>query len=464
MINPAKIRVSVTAVTAALCILGVAAAQSPEEAAREEADRAFLEQQRRDAQQGELRAGAIPFEQILAAPENIQLNIAYARQQIIAGDLKEGVATLERVLLIDPTRHDVRVLYGLVLYRLGLFDRARYELELALDSGELPPALAAEAETYLGRIKYEQRLTRASLTLTTGVDYDNNRSQSPSSGQLLFLDTPLPAPGKIDDFAYIFSAQGRLLRDLGTQAGHTLHADASFYHSDKTKVDNLDLNAAALALGGTWYSGAWSISPRIRGGMYWLDGEDYLRSLGGEVEIAYRWNPKVTSYALVRGEDEDFRDTTNFGVASQRSGRRISARSGVAWRLSPTQTVTVEGLYSDKNAAVGYESYQRYGANVQHSWLLGRGAFSLIGFWAENSQYDMVDAFISPTILRDDWLYRGRVTIGAPISFFAPGLPEAIKDINLIAQYEYETVDSNILNFDYKAHKAAFLVSKRIAF
>mgnify|MGYP002829751534 CR=1 FL=1 len=96
--------------------------------------------------------------------------------------------------------------------------------------------------------------------------------------------------------------------------------------------------------------------------------------------------------------------------------------------------------------------------------LLGRGAFSMIGFWAENSSYDGPDPFITPAITRDEWLYRGRFTIGAPVSFFAPGLPEAIKDINLIAQYEYETVDSNILNFDYKTHKAAFLISKRIAF
>lgn len=464
MNNWTKFRASGSVMAASFCLLVTAQAQDPEEAAREAADRSFLDEQQRDAQRKDIRAGAIPFEQILAAPDNIQLNIDYARQQIIAGDLKEGVATLERVLLIDPSRHDVRVLYGLVLFRLGLFDRARYELELALDSGKLPSALAAEAETYLGRIRYEQRLTRGSLTLTAGVDYDSNRTQSPSSGQVLFIDMPLPAPPKIDDYAFIFSAQGRLVHDLGTQAGNTLHADVSFYHSDKTEVNNLDLNAAAAAFGGTWYAGNWSVTPRVRGAMYWLDGEDYLRSFGGEVEIAYRWNPKVTTYAKVRGEDEDFRNTSSFGVAAQRSGRRITARTGVAWRLSPTQTVTVEGLYSDKNATVGYESYKRYGGNVQHSWLLGRGAFSLIGFWAENSEYDAADGFVSPTILRDEWLYRGRVTLGAPVAFFAPGLPEAIKDINLIAQYEYETVDSNILNYDYRAHKAAFLVSKRIAF
>ncbi len=451
---------------------GSALAQEPEEAAREAVDRDLTEAQR-DLERDRYRAAPIPFAQVLSAPENVQLNIDYARQQIAAGDLKEAGATLERVLLLNPTLYDVRVLYGLVLYRLGLYDRARYELELALESGELPAPLAAEAETYLGRIKYEQRPTRGSLTVTTGVDYESNRNQSPSSGQVLFslplsptqyVTTTLNANPKIDDFAYILSAQGRLQHDLGTQEGSLLHADAGFYHSDKTEVDSLDLNAATLALGGTWYSGNWSVTPRLRGGFYWLDGDDYLATYGGEIEVAYRWDPQLATYVNFRGEEEDFRDTGDFGAASERSGRRLTGRAGVAWRFSSTQKLTVEGMVADKKGETAYESYDRYGVYAQHSWLLGRGAFSLLGFWAENSSYDGPDFFITPAITRDEWLYRGRVTLGAPVSFFAPELPEAVKDINLIVQYEYETVDSNILNFDYKTHKAAFLISKRIAF
>ncbi|WP_425409026.1 hypothetical protein [Hyphococcus sp.] len=448
-------------------------AQEPEESVRETVDRNLLEYQAQGSDRGESDFVGIPFEQVLATPENIQLNIAYARQQIIGGDLKEAGSTLERILLIDPAMHDVRVLYGLVLYRLGLFDRARYELELALDSNNLPPPLRAEAETYLNRIKYEQRQTRGSLTLTTGLDWDRNRNQSPSSGMVQSFLGVLPAEERNGDAAFIFSAQGRLIHDLGSQEGHTLHAEASYYHSDKHEVDRLDLDATTLALGGTWYAGDWSFTPRLRGGFYWLQGEDYQKTLGGDFEVAYRWNPHVKAYVTLRGEDENFRATTNFGSAPLRSGRRLGARSGLEWRFSTTQRLSVEAMYMDKQgdascsltgAVSGCESYGRYGANMQHSWLLGKGAFSLIGLWAERSEYDGVDRFISPSIVRDEWLYRARATVGAPLSVFLPNAPEGVKDINIIAQYEYETVDSNILNFDYDTHKAALLLSKRIAF
>ncbi|WP_133162336.1 DUF2860 family protein [Hyphococcus luteus] len=475
MVKWSACRASGALVAGTLCLLGPALAQEPEESAREAADQGLMDVQRRAEESDTAREAAIPFEQILRAPEDIRLNIAYARQQIAAGDLKEAGATLERILLINPDLYDVRVLYGFVLYRLGLYDRARYELELALESGLLPSALAAEAEAYLNRIKYEQRRTRGSLTVTAGVDYDSNRNQAPSSGMLQFaipndpvnptayLEAIVPANQRNGDAAYVFSAQGRLLHDLGSQEGHMLHADVGYYRSDKVEVDTLDLDAATVAAGGTFYSGKWSFTPTARGSFYWLGGDDYLSSWGGEVRTAYRWNPKITSYGAVRVEDEKFRATSNFGAAYLRSGKRIGLRGGTKWRFSPTQAVQVEGLYMIKDGEVAFESYDRYGANVQHSWLLGRGAFSLIGLWAEKSEYDGNDPFIGPTV-RDEWLYRARATLGVPFSFFFPKAPEGVKDINLIAQYEYETVDSNILNFDYKAHKAALLLSKRIAF
>lgn len=453
---------------------GAAYAQQPEESAREAADRDLQDAQRRDTRQYDYRGGAIPFEQILSSPGDIDLNVAYARQQIAAGDLKEGSASLERILLIDPSAHDVRVLYGLVLYRLGLFDRARYELELALESNKLPPALRAEAETYLGRIKYEQRATRASLTLTTGFEYDSNRNQAPSSGQALSFDFPFNAAPKQDDLAWVISASGRILHDLGSQEGHVLFLDAGFYHSDKLEVDRLDLNAASLALGATFYAGNWSFTPAVRGGMYWLGGEDYLRTLGGELEVAYRWNPKFTTFVAARAEDEDFRATVLYPDAHLRSGRRISGRAGAIWRINPTNKLLVEGLYSDKKGSAncmpifdidsGCESYDRYGGYVQLKSLLGRGAFSTLSLRAENSNYDGVDNFISSTIVRDEWIYRGRAAIGAPMSFFFPGAPEAVKDLNIIAQYEYESSDSNLLNYDFKSHKVGVMLSKRFAF
>lgn len=452
---------SFLAAATASALTGLAHAQSPEENARQGMERQFEEARdtggRRDG------GGAIPFAAIQNAPEDVSLAVAYARQEIAAGDFKEAGATLERLLLTRPTLYDVRVLYGLVLYRLGLYERAKFELELALESGRLPPGLAAEAETYLGRIRYELRPTRASLTLTTGADWDSNRNQAPTSGSVLSFDTPVPANARNGDGAFLFSAVGRLTHDLGVQEGHQLFVDAAYYRSDKAEVDNLDLDAVLLAVGGTFNAGAWSVTPKLRGGKVWLAGDDYLRTFGGELEVAYRWSPVTTTYASVRAEDEDFRATVAAPMALTRTGLRVTSRVGTAWRMSTTTRLAVEGLYMIKNGAASYETYDRYGANARFSWLLGRGAFAVADAAAEKSDYEGADVFVSATT-REEWLYRARVSVGAPVSLFLPGAPEAVKDINIIAQYEYERADSNLLNYDYRSHRTALLLSKRLAF
>ncbi len=441
-------------------------AQEPEESAREAVERDLRAVDERDATQDDRLDSTISFERVLAAPDDVQLNLAYAREQIAAGDLKEGSATLERVLLLNPELGQVRVLYGLVLYRLGLLDRARFELETALKNGDLSTTVRTEAEVYLKKIKRQLRTTHGSLIVTTGVEWDQNRNQAPSSGQILFVDIPLPAGARNGDLAYITSVQGNISHDLGFQDGHTLNGEAAYYRSNKIEVDSLDLDAVTAAFGGTWYSGRMSVTPRLRAGQFWLDDNDYLRTLGGEVEVIMRWRQDLNLHLVVRGEDEDFRVVPNFLAAALRSGRRISTRAGVTWRVSPTQSIRVEGLYMDKKGETGFESYDRYGGYAQYSRLYRRGAFTQIGLWAENSDYDASDSSFVSVTERSEWLYRARVTAGAPLSFFAPGLsmPKAVSDINLIAQYEYETVDSNITNFDYNTHKVSLLLSKRIAF
>lgn len=444
---------------------GGALAQEPERSVRDTVERETRAADQREAAL-ERRGGSIPFSQVLAAPEDVRLNLAYAREQIADGDLKEGAATLERILLLQPQLHDVRVLYGLVLYRLGLLDRARFELEKALEGDALPSTVRAEAEVYLERIKRLQKTTRGSLTLTAGVEWDQNRNQAPSSGTIHFLDIPLAAQPGDADYAWITSVQGRVSHDLGFQAGHTLNAEASYYRSDKNEIDSLDIDAVTLATGFTFNFGDFSVSPRARGSFIWLAGEDYLATYGGEVELLYRFNPTLRAYVNFRGEQEDFRSVPDYMSASLRTGRRLSARPGVAWNVNPTMALTVEGLWMDKQGETGFESFDRYGAFAQHTWLHGGGAFTLISGWAEKSDYDAVDVFVSPSTVREEWLYRARVTAGAPISWFLRGvdMPRALSTINIIAQYEYENVDSNIPNFDYDTHKVSLLLSKRVAF
>ena len=75
-------------------------------------------------------AETIAFEEILAAPNDLQLNLDYARQEVKSGRLQQAAAALERLLLIKPNWDSVRLFYGVVLYRLDDMGGAIRELSL----------------------------------------------------------------------------------------------------------------------------------------------------------------------------------------------------------------------------------------------------------------------------------------------------------------------------------------------
>ena len=75
------------------------------------------------------RAGEdVTFEQVLADPDNIDLNFRYAETQIRKGDVRGASATLERILLIEPDLPRVRLLYAIVQFRLENLAEAEREL------------------------------------------------------------------------------------------------------------------------------------------------------------------------------------------------------------------------------------------------------------------------------------------------------------------------------------------------
>ena len=97
----------------------------------------------------------------MAAPDDLALNLAFARSEANAGELLSAAGALERILLAQPNAHQARLFYAAVLYRLGDYQGARQQLN-QLDNVELTPLQRAEKERYERSIA--KRLARFEFT------------------------------------------------------------------------------------------------------------------------------------------------------------------------------------------------------------------------------------------------------------------------------------------------------------
>lgn len=464
------------AVAAGLLTLGslslaptIASAQDPDKTATEEADRARRESGEATGASGESRAVVAPsgvtYQDILKDPDNVELNVAYARDQVAAGDLKGASATLERVLLIAPGEAQVRAFYGLVLYRLQDYDRTKQELKLAL-MGPLPPDVRRQAEYYLDKAEAATRVTRFALTITSGVQYDNNMNQSPADGNRLSFDTVVPADEEEDDWASLTIATLDFEHDLGFQDAHKIVGGVSFYNSDKFHVDEIDLTTFGANLGIAYNLWRATVTPKVVFDHFLLDEDPFLTRVGGELDFDARLTPALLATASAYGVDEDYRDTGSTLFVDERDGARLIERAALTWAYGQHFRVKGELNATQKFASESFEEYNRFGARLSHTWLLGSGHFILTNAAVERTDYDEANARYTSSEAREDTVWRVSGAYGVPLDqIFGEGtLPELLGRVNVIGQVEYENSDSNIPNFDYDSTRVQFVLTRRFDF
>ena len=119
------------------------------------------------------RTVTVSEQDIYQNPDDNELNLQYAKEQIRLGEMLNAGAALERMLYSNPNWHSARLLYAAVLYRLDDQKAALRELSL-LEKKELN---AQQLET-LTRYKQDFQLC---LLYTSPSPRDATLSRMPSS-------------------------------------------------------------------------------------------------------------------------------------------------------------------------------------------------------------------------------------------------------------------------------------------
>ncbi|MBI5597221.1 MAG: DUF560 domain-containing protein [Elusimicrobia bacterium] len=401
-------------------------------------------------------AGAVTYEMVLAKPDDVDLNYRWAKAQVERGDLKGASATLERILMVKPSLTRVRLTYALVLYRLDSLPEARRELEIV--KGQASGAVKAEAEEYIRLVDQKTRLTHLHGTLGVGYQFDDNRNAGPSSNQRLFGGVPvnLTTGRATDDTSVLFLAAAGIRRDLRGNFARALVADLSYYRAEQTTVNTLDLQAYSFSAGPEFQSGRLTVTPALVFDHVRLSEETYLRTRGGRVRVERRLSKRLAVFGQGQVMVYDHIRTSDIPTATERTGNESTLRGGAIVTLTPTQRLTAETGYQQKDARKMYNAYERNTVGLTHAWLLGKGRFLLSGLNVDLDRYAAPELAIARQERKDD---KTRVswTFGQPLGFL--GKPFA--PLLLTVSYEYLHANSNITNYAYTNNKVNGMLTYR---
>ncbi|HVE15049.1 MAG TPA: tetratricopeptide repeat protein [Elusimicrobiota bacterium] len=398
----------------------------------------------------------ISYEDVLNHPDDMDLNMRYAAQQVDRGELKSALSTCERMLLADPGQTRVRLAYAAILYRLDDMEEARRELETVLRSGA-DPAVLRDAREYLRRVEGRSQRTRLLGRVSAGFEYDSNRNASPTSGQSLFFGVPFNLNGtslRRSDTAMIGAAGVEARRTLASQAGHELFAGLNYYRQEQTVVNTLDLQAYAVRAGAAIKGPGWILTPTGIYDQVLLAQKTYLSDAGGSLELRKLVNRRLSLFAEARDVYQGYRRTLDIPTGDERRGPELSGTLGVNWAMTPTMRLDGSFTHLIKRAGQSYDAYRREAVRVGHAWFMGRGAFLAESLILGYDCYQTADHIISDD-RRIDRNAQADVTFGVPLSF----LSGRFGDVLWTVSYEHYHDWSNVTNYAFYNNKVFTLLT-----
>lgn len=409
-------------------------------------------------------ASAQDFEAVMAAPDDVALNLAYARTAADAGDLNGAAAALERVLLVDPNRHSARLLYAVVLYRLDDLQGARDQLNL-LDPMTLTPLQRAEATRYRQQIERGRSTTRAGGSLSAALVYEEDAAGALAAQ----FDSLLAPPPSEDGTSAVVAGRFSVSHDLSALSEHAVYG--SIGGSDKSSVDGADgdIRQGDVELGLSYLGrlNAWSVGALARA--VELFDEPYLVETGVRARASWRLSSATTlslsGEAMNQAFDEPVVDAAPALLGRDRDGRRYAVSLGLNHRLSQRSTLGASVGWQDKQADYAPFGYSGPVVQARFDTRTRRGQYLALSAGLQSLEYDAPDPVFlglgSPA--REDVRTWARAAVGAPISAFAPGgaTGDWRQDVSLEAALTYGGRESEPPLADYQSWGAELRLAWR---
>lgn len=365
------------------------------------------------------------FEQVLAAPDDVDQNLRYAHERADAGRLLESAAALERVLISRPNASDVRLLYVSVLYRLDDLQDAAAQLAL-IDPAGLTPAQRAEAGRYRDLVAHRHahgvRGLSLSGELAAGVAYDSD-----AAGALLTQVVPIfwwqPPVVKQSGAGAVYSGHLDASLPVGPE-GLSLQGSVSGYDRTRVSGGKDDFWVGGARAGAVYGRGRGSVGAFVVGRTYSLEHSHYLDETGARIEGRWRLRPNLEVSLAAEGVRQKFATPLFAGfifpmgfTTITADGDRYDTEASVSWRPNPRVAAGVTAGFERKTSS--YKPYAYTSPYVQGGVSLGldRGVYANIaGDWRviDYAAYD----YLFTRVKRHNDRGLARVALGVPLSAF----------------------------------------------
>lgn len=426
---------------------------------------------------GDAPTPVVQFEDILADPDDPELNYRFAKQQVEAGNLTAAASALERILIKIPEAHKLRLLYGIVLYRLGHAGEARQELASVDRQALSAPEDRATLDDFRGRLSRAEKRFLGTLGLTAGLHYDTNRNSFPADGEFQ-IDFPGSGPTTFtsagtdeDDIGRFTLLDGTLDVATDSQRIPRITFEAVGFADDQVELDDLDLVYGLGRVSATYLGDRFDLEPRLSYRNIRLGGEQYLQQVATGLELRTNLtnDRRTRLFTDLSLGYQNYAAVARDPFADEKDGRHLAGAIG--FDLTPDDRVQLQTRYTikDKNARESYEAYLSHELEAFASYIFTPGLYGNLRGSFLVRDFDAPDPFVSRSEKRRDYVYTVGVGVSATAAWLGNRLdvklPDALtQNLRFNLNGEHRLTRSNFPNFEYMNTRLEFAITKEFPF
>ena len=404
----------------------------------------------------------ITYMQILQKPNDLELNLKYARQQGKMGNYKQTIATLERLVILYPDNVDLKYYLLSILVKADSPDKALGIIEEMKNLSDLSPedlASINEIETQL-KDRGEPKLWSFFVDMGLGGLFNQNVNSVSKT-------RTKHSSGDVDDFnsamfdnVYSGSMGFTAVRSIGESSSMMANLSGTSSQQDVDTTDNFESLGFTLAYDTS--IGNHLISPYVMLSRTSYETDATNRGLIAGFGNYYTIND---SHALNYSYSySDSKNNQNSGHLTADDTDTISQSVSVGYDFILNETISASaGLgYGDSNAKDDTNDYENYDLDLRVNFSL---PFAYISFGNLTSMidYSIIDSSLNPNLLRSDLTNTSDIMITKAIGDFLPVI-DPNKDFFITLSYEKVISESNILNYDYVGDSFSIGFNKAVQF
>ncbi|MDC1280131.1 tetratricopeptide repeat protein [Pelagibacteraceae bacterium] len=402
----------------------------------------------------------ISYIQILQKPNDLKLNLKYARQQGESGNHKQTISTLERLIMLYPENVEIKLYLLSVLVQTDSPSKA---LDLINDiktlSGLSPEDLdtIAEAEEYL-KVDNDPKLWNFYADLSLGGIFNNNVNNVSNTGKKTTADVVEEFASARSDYTLSESLGLTITRTVGEISSLIFNFNGTASQQDEETTD--DFNNLGLMV-------AYDTSFKNHGVGPYIMFSDTDNKTGAENHSLilgfgnyFLVNDKNTINYGFSYADENSDNNSSYITADATNSKGYTYNLGHDFILNKLISTSTDVTYAISDAKDATNDFENYDLGLRLN-LGFRLAYVSIGNYVSINEYAIKDPSINSNILRKDLSNTTDIIATKAVGDI---FPKYDPNRTLFFNVAYESVisESNILNYDYKTESMTIGLTKSI--